>query len=104
MAILLKQAILLRPGEDALLHALAAAWLRTEIHSAVAFKDFLDRLMAAEGGKEQVNVAQMSEVLSKAVPMIAEALRTNPRGTLEFLMTYRPSNAERETRNAEQKP
>ena len=90
MPTLLKRAILLRPHEDPLLHALAVAWLNAPTYGTVRFKDFLDQLMAEEGGKEEVNVAQMSEVLSKALPMIAEALRTNPRGTLEFLVNYRP--------------
>ena len=54
------------------------------------FKDLLERLMAAEGGKEEMNVAQMSEVLSKTLLLLRRFLKTRPKKTLRFLFRYRP--------------
>lgn len=88
MATLLKQAILLKPGEDALLHRLALACVEREIHEPVTFNQIRDRLMTLEAGKRQVNVAQMSEVLAKLLRVLTESLEANPRGTLALLDEY----------------
>ncbi len=82
----LERAYLVTPeGKDGPLHALAAQWIRTEIHEAVRFNDLRDRLLADEGGAVQVNSAQMNEVLALALEMIGQSLRMNPRGTLALL-------------------
>jgi len=51
----------------------------------VSFFEVRDALLAREAGARQVDVAQMSEVLSKARALLADLLEENPLGVLEFL-------------------
>lgn len=51
----------------------------------VSFFEVRDALLKREAGARQVDVAQMSEVLSKARALLADLLEENPLGVLQFL-------------------
>lgn len=51
----------------------------------IAFFDVRDELLKREAGARQVDVAQMSEVLSKTRALLADLLEENPLGVLQFL-------------------
>lgn len=52
---------------------------------AVSFFEVRDALLKREAGARQVDVAQMSEILSKLRALLADLLDENPLGLLEFL-------------------
>lgn len=73
--------IVLRP-EDGALWRLAEAVARQPASQPLMFADLVKRLCEAEAGKAEVNVAQMSEVLTD----LRELLAADPKAVLEVLV------------------
>ena len=72
--------ILLTP-EDGALWRLAQAVCRQEATDSLDFASLAQRLCEKERGEEEVNVAQMSEVLAD----LRELLAADPKGVFEVL-------------------
>jgi hypothetical protein len=71
---------------DGALYRVARRLAETKAPARVpSFFEVRDELLRREAGARQVDVAQMSEVLTKLRAILADLLETNPLGLLEFL-------------------